>query len=349
MGLKTTVIRDDRFLDHFTGLTHPESPRRLEAIDRMLEAEFGSGIKYLTARSATLEQVEAVHTPRYIEQILATSQRPSSNLAVDTTAGPKSYLAAFLAAGACVQGVDLLMSGRTEACFAMVRPPGHHALADRAGGFCLFNNLGIATAYALKNHHLNRILIIDWDVHHGNAIQDLFYDSTRVLYFSTHNPHLYPHTGSLEEAGTGAGQGYNINVPLPKGLEDEAMIHLYREILAPTIRNFKPEMIMIAAGYDAHRADPIGRMKLTSRCYFHLTRLILNLADEVGHPPVLLALEGGYDARSLAKCVRWTLKGLLDWRPKSRVPVPITGQGMELAEQARQIHNAYGIWAGCPI
>lgn len=349
MGLKTAVIRDDRFLDHFTGLTHPESPRRLESIHRMLDAEFGMGLTTLEAVSATLEQVEAVHSPRYIEAILATAERDSSNLAADTVAGPRSYLAAWLAAGACVQGVDLLLNRRAEACFALVRPPGHHALPAAAGGFCLFNNLGIAARHALTAHDLDRILIIDWDVHHGNGIQDLFYDSNRVLYVSSHNPHLYPHSGDWAEAGQGEGLGHTVNLPLPTGAGDEVMIHLYREVLGPVIRNYRPQMIMIAAGYDAHRADPIGRMKMTSHGFHHLTGLVMNLAREVGSPPLLLALEGGYDARSLAKCVRWTLRALTDRRRKARVPVHLTTEGTALAEKARRIHTAHGVWAGCAL
>jgi acetoin utilization deacetylase AcuC-like enzyme len=344
MTLKVAVVRDERFLLHNTGLVHPERPGRLKAVYRMLDKEFPDEFISIEPELATLEQLELVHTPGYIQKILRTAEREFTNLAPDTPVNSESYLSAFLAVGGCIRGLQALLSGRCEACFVLSRPPGHHALPARAGGFCIFNNIGIAARYAMERHGLRRIMILDWDIHHGNGIQELFYDQQEVLYLSTHNTGWYPFTGDWNEIGVGAGLGYTVNIPVPKDIADEDLVYLYTKVLQPVLRRFKPELILIAAGFDGHHRDPIGRTHLTERVYGLLTELVIELRDAVRSPPILLALEGGYDVGSLAGCVREVLQALSFKGRRSKVAVAVTPRGKELADKAHGIHAQYRVW-----
>ncbi len=341
---RVAVVRDPRFLDHQTGLMHPENPARLTAIYDLLDAEYQGRLTIVPAEPAGLDTVELVHNPGYIELVLKTADQEFTRLAPDTPLSSRSYLAAFLAVGACIAGLESLLDGRADACFALVRPPGHHAQTDRAGGFCIFNNLGITARWARRNRDLARILIVDWDVHHGNAIQDLFYDVPDVLYFSSHYPALYPHTGDFIEAGQGAGEGYTINVPVPKRFSDADALHLYREVLTAAVEAFRPQAILVAAGFDAHRDDPIGHTRLTHLGFGWLTALMMNLSRQAGNVPLLLALEGGYDLVALRKSTDEVLRTLLGDRPQGP-PQVATELGAELVGRVRAIHRQYGLWA----
>ena len=249
MAFKVGVVRDERYLLHQTGLVHPERPGRLKAIYRMLDKEFSQSVITVEPELATLEQLELVHTPSYIRKILRTAEREFTNLAPDTPVGSLSYTSAWLAVGGCIKALQVLLSGRCDACVALVRPPGHHALPERAGGFCIFNNLAVTARYAVERHGFRRILIIDWDIHHGNGIQEIFYEDKVVLYFSTHYMGWYPHTGDWDETGVGEGLGYNVNIPVPKNLEDADLLHVYAKILGPVMRSYKPELILGCSGF----------------------------------------------------------------------------------------------------
>jgi acetoin utilization deacetylase AcuC-like enzyme len=340
----TGIVRDERYLEHMPGHTHPEHPSRLRTIHDMLDRNPPGDLMTVPAALATLEELEMVHTPTYVKKVLKTAEQPYTNLAPDTPACARSYLSAWLAVGGCLRAIDALMQHRCEACFCLVRPPGHHALPDRAGGFCFFNNLGISARYAEKIYSLKRILIIDWDIHHGNGLQELFYSDPSVLYFSSHNMLLYPYSGTMEETGSGAGAGYTINIPLPRKFKNEDFLYTYREILTPVIRRFHPELILVAAGFDAHGEDPIGRFHMTSQGYGHLTRLLLELMHDAGNPPLLLSLEGGYNPRALADSVREVLSTLI--RPEENVlPTAAPSPDTEaLAAQVRKMHKPYGVW-----
>jgi acetoin utilization deacetylase AcuC-like enzyme len=340
---RVAAVRDRRFLDHQTGLMHPENPARLRAIYDLIEAEYQGRLIDLPAGPADLATIELVHTPAYIELVLKTADQEFTRLAPDTPMSSRSYLAAFLAVGACVGGLEAMLDGRCDACFALVRPPGHHALPDRAGGFCIFNNLGVTARHALQQKGLDRVLIVDWDVHHGHGIQDLFYDTPEVLYFSTHYPVLYPQTGDFTEIGSGDGAGYTINVPVPKLFSDADALHLYREILTPAVEAFRPEAILVAAGFDAHRDDPIGRTGLTRLGFGWLTALMMDLAKRAGGVPLLLALEGGYNVSAVKKSADEVLRTLIGDRPEG-APVVATELGAELVERARTVHRQYGLW-----
>ena len=344
MGPKVGIVRDVRYLEHRTGLIHPESPNRLRAIYRMLDKDFSRGLISIQPEPATLEHLELVHTPAYIKQILSTAEKDFTPLAPDTPVSAKTYVAAWLAVGGCIEALRALLSGECRACFALVRPPGHHALTDRAGGFCIFNNLGITARYAQQEYGLKKILIVDWDIHHGNAIQDLFYSDKSVLYFSSHYMGWYPHTGDWEETGEGGGAGYTVNVPVPKELEDNDVIHIYRDMLNPIVRRFKPELILVAAGFDAHQKDPLGRTRLTEMAYRWLTQIILQLSDAARSAPILFSLEGGYDNWALAASVREVLSVLTFDGRLEKIPVVRTPRAAAVIAKAKQIHAKYQVW-----
>jgi len=340
----TAIVRDERYLDHMPGHTHPEHPSRLRTLYEMLDENSPGELLAIPAQMATLEELELVHTPTYVKKVLKTAEQTHTNLSPDTPACSKSYLSAWLAVGGCLRALDALMARKCEACFCLVRPPGHHALPDRAGGFCFFNNLGIAAKYAMKLHGLRRILIIDWDIHFGNGIQELFYADPSVLYFSSHDMLLYPFSGEMEETGEGDGTGHTINIPLLRTFEDGDVLHIYDEILTPVIRRFRPELVLVAAGFDGHREDPIGRSRMTGRGYGNLTRLLLKMLSEAGNPPLLLTLEGGYNPRALTESVREVLAALVDPKPESPSRVSFGPEAEALVARVRQVHKPYGIW-----
>ncbi len=344
MGLRIGIVRDMRYLEHKPGLVHPESPSRLRSLYRMLDKDFADKVITIDPEPATLEQLELVHTPTYIKQILSTAGRDFTSLAPDTTVSANTYLAAWLAVGGCLKGLESVLSRDCRATFCMVRPPGHHALTDRAGGFCIFNNLGVAAKYALEHHGFKRILIMDWDIHHGNALQDLFYKDKRVLYLSTHYMGWYPHTGDWEETGEGDGLGYNVNLPVPKDMEDDDIIHIYREVLTPVVRRFRPQLIFVAAGFDAHQRDPLGRTRLSEKAYYWLTQMVLQLSEAARSAPLLFGLEGGYDLWALVNCVRQVLTVLTYEGRRERIPLVKSRKGAEVVAKAKEIHKKFGVW-----
>ncbi|HTY24746.1 MAG TPA: histone deacetylase [Desulfomonilaceae bacterium] len=344
MELKVAVVRDNRYLLHQPGLVHPERPERLEEIYKMLDADFGETLMTIQPELATLEQLELVHTPNYIRKVLKTSERAFTNLAPDTPVCSQSYLAAWLAVGGCIKGLQALLSGRCDVCFALIRPPGHHAAPDRAEGFCIFNNLGVTARYATMRHGFRRVLIIDWDIHHGNGIQDMFYDQKQVLYLSSHYRGWYPPTGDWHETGVGEGLGYTINLPLSKDVQDADMLYLYWKVLEPVVKRYRPELIFVSAGFDGHHSDPLGRIRLTERSFRGLTELLIEARASAGDPPILLALEGGYDCTALVSCVQEVLRTFISSNPKGNLYFPEAQHGAEIVKKARSIHKEYHVW-----
>ncbi len=346
MALRVGVVRDERYLEHKPGLVHPESPGRLRSVYRMLDRYFADRLIMIEPEPATLEDLELVHTPAYIDQILGTVGRDFTALAPDTYLSARTYEAAWLAAGGGIKAMESVMKGECRAAFALVRPPGHHALPDRAGGFCIFNNLGIVARRAIESHGVNRILIIDWDIHHGNAIQDLFYNDNRVFYLSSHYMGWYPHTGDWDETGEGPGVGYTVNIIVPKSLRDDDIIHIYREVLGPIFRRYRPELVLVAAGFDAHERDPLGRTKLSETAYRWLTQMVLQWCDTARHAPLMLSLEGGYDNRALAASIREVLGVLAHEGRLPRVPVVKTDTGRTVLQKVIEIHRKHNVWVG---
>lgn len=340
----TGIVRDDRYLEHMPGHTHPEHPSRLRTIHEMLDRDSPGDLVTIPAEPATLEALELVHTPNYVKKVLKTAEQKFTSLTPDTPACARSYLSAWLAAGGCLRGLDALMAEQIEACFCLVRPPGHHAQADRAGGFCFFNNLGITARYAAQKYGLRRILILDWDIHQGNGLSEIFYSDPGVLYFSTHDLLLYPYSGELEEVGLGAGAGHTVNIPLSRTFEDADILYIYQETLSPVIRRFRPELILVAAGFDAHSEDPIGRSRMSTQGFVRLTQLLLSLLPEAESPPLLLSLEGGYHPRSLTECVREVLATLLAPKEEGTVPDRICFEAEALVGKVREIHKPFKVW-----
>ena len=338
------IVRDDRYLLHKPGHTHPEHPNRLKAVYRMLDADFSGELVPIEAQPATLEHLELVHTPAYVKRVLKTADHRYTSLAPDTPASAETYLASWLAVGGCLKALDRLMDRSADVAFCLVRPPGHHALKDRAGGFCVFNNIGIAARYAMREYGLSRILIIDFDIHHGNGLNDLFHREKEVLYFSTHDPMLYPYTGDWEDVGGGEGEGYTVNIPLRREVTDGEFIHLYEQIVGPVTEAYRPQLILLAAGFDAHKEDPIGRSRLTEEAFSILTYLIMDWRSDVGDPPILFILEGGYSPRALSASVKAVIQSLLKPCAASKEVAGETQLSVDMILRARAIHHGYGVW-----
>ncbi len=344
-AVQVGVVRDPRFLSHLTGMTHPEHPRRLAVLHELLDQEFAGRLHPIPARLATLELLELVHSPLYVEMVLRTSNLRHVHLAPDTPVSAGSFLAACLAAGSTVAALEWALAAPGRSAFALVRPPGHHALRARAGGVCIFNNLGIAARHGLARLGLERILVLDWDVHHGNALEDLFYEDPRVFYLSTHYLPSYPHTGEATDLGRGPGRGYTLNLPLPKAADDAEVVALYREVLFPLLAGFAPQAILVAAGFDAHRDDPLSNAGLGEGAFGLLAGLLRHLGPERGIP-LVLALEGGYHLPALVAAVRAVFHGLLEGAPESAWRFPTPPRSARVLERARELHAAFGLWCG---
>jgi acetoin utilization deacetylase AcuC-like enzyme len=310
----TGLVYHPAYLAHDMGAGHPESPDRLRAIMQQLE-QSGTLTKVtrIEPRKAEGEWITQVHTPSYVaslNQHVPLSGRVS--LDPDTSMSPGSLNAAYLAAGGALAGVDAIMAGQVDHVFCAVRPPGHHAEAGRAMGFCLFNNVAIAARYVQRKYGLSRVLIVDWDVHHGNGTQHSFEDDPSVLFFSTHQSPHYPGTGREDERGQGAGEGFTINVPMEAGGDDEAYHAIFLKALVPAADVFKPEFVIISAGFDAHKDDPLASMGLSEAGYADLTGIVAGIAKRHAKSRILSSLEGGYNLAALAASVDAHINALLN-------------------------------------
>ncbi len=309
----TGLVYDPRYLDHDMGAGHPESPNRLRAIMQRLEQSgLAAELTRIAPRTVEDEWITLVHRPEYVEHL--NREAPSSgrvSLDADTSMSPGSLTAAYLAAGGVLAGVDAIMVGQVQHVFCAVRPPGHHAEAGRAMGFCLFNNVAIAARYAQKRHGLQRVLIVDWDVHHGNGTQHSFEADPSILFFSTHQYPHYPGTGRATESGTGAGESFTINVPMEAGEGDDEYRAVFQKVLVPAADAFKPELVIISAGFDAHRDDPLASMGLTEEGYAELTSIVSGIARQHCRGKLLSSLEGGYNLTALAASVERHIRALV--------------------------------------
>ncbi len=305
--MKTGIVKDWRYMDHDMGAFHVESPQRIHAIYTMLEKEVSFPYTEIEPRLAEEEEIEMVHSPSYIRSIKETSGKERVYLDPDTSTSARSYQVALLAVGGLLKAADLVIDGKIKNGFALIRPPGHHAEASRAMGFCLFNNVAVAAEYLIKKHGLNRILIVDWDLHHGNGTQHSFYGRQDVLYFSTHQFPYYPGTGNWDETGRGEGEGFTVNVPLTGGKTDEDYLFIFRKILSPIAAAYKPEFILVSAGFDISQADPLGGMRVSEQGFGALASELLDLARNFSSDRILFTLEGGYDLNALQEGVKQVL------------------------------------------
>jgi histone deacetylase 6 len=302
--MTTGLVYDERFLAHRAPSDHPEHPGRLSAIWRRSQEEGLTGrCVRVPAREATREELRRIHTDAHIASIEETARHDFAQLDPDTYTCRDSAQAAKLAAGGLIDLALEVATGRLANGFALLRPPGHHAEADHAMGFCLFNNVAVA-ARALQHEGAQRILIVDWDLHHGNGTQHSFWEDPGVLYFSTHQFPFYPGTGTIEEVGGGAGRGFTVNVPWPAGCGDAEYLAAFDRVLLPIARDFRPDIVLVSAGFDAAAGDPLGAMRVTPAGYAQMTARLTALASG----RIVLALEGGYDldaiSRSAAACLR---------------------------------------------
>ncbi len=325
------LIRDDRYLDHDAGEGHPESPNRLRVIHSLIDEEF-SGLPLISPRLATEDELALIHDPGYIRLVAGTEGKRRTQLDPDTGLSARSYETARLAAGGLLQAVDSLLNPQSgirnsQSVFAFVRPPGHHAEPGRGMGFCVFNNVAIAAAYAKKKYGLKRILIADWDLHHGNGTQRAFYGDPAVLFFSSHQYPYYPGSGSFGEVGSGTGEGFTVNAPFPAGFGDAEYLAVYDRILRPVALEFNPELVLVSAGFDPYFKDPLGGMEVTGAGFGKLASLIRGIAEQACGGRMLITLEGGYNPEGLSEGVRAVLTALAGPREIGEIPVsPSAGQ-----------------------
>ncbi|HUV82830.1 MAG TPA: histone deacetylase [archaeon] len=298
--MKVGFVYHADFLKHDIG-SHPENAGRLVAIMNGLEKTgLIDSLIRIEPILANIEQIRYIHSSDYIQMVKDFSSI-GMPLDPDTPTLEHSFKTALLAAGGVIAAVDAVIGG-LDSVFALVRPPGHHAEPDRGMGFCLFNNVAIAARYA-QAQGLEKVLIVDWDVHHGNGTQKAFYEDDSVLYFSIHQSPHFPGTGKINEIGSGKGEGFTINVPLPQGAEDADYLYVFEKVLLPISRKFRPDIILVSAGQDGHRDDPLAGMNLTSEGYALMTGVVQSLAEELSGGRLILALEGGYNHKALADSV----------------------------------------------
>ena len=307
---RSAIVVDPVFLKHEPGPHHPENPQRLRTLLELArEVVDGSAdFELLPLRAAVQEEVELCHGAGYIDLVRSTSEHNRFALDGDTVTCRDSFGVALMAVGGFLQMLDALAAGDYRNGFTLVRPPGHHALRDRGMGFCLFNTAAIGARYLQKVHGAKRVAVVDWDVHHGNGSQDAFYDDPSVLFLSTHQYPYYPGTGAVDEVGRGAGEGYTVNVPLPAGCGDDEYLAVFREVVAPVVEGYAPDWLLVSAGFDSHRADPLGAMNVTEQGFGVMADALLDLARKHAGGRAAFLLEGGYDLPALRNSVAAVLE-----------------------------------------
>lgn len=302
-GLKTGVVLDARYQEHDPGPGHPERADRIGSLLRRLDTHRRPGLVRLAPRLATHEEIALVHDPGLIGRVAASAQQAAAAFDADTRVCARSYETALLACGGLLRVLDAVMEREVDNGFALVRPPGHHAERDRAMGFCLFNSVAVGAEYLRARFGLRRILIVDWDLHHGNGTQHSFFDDPGVLYVSTHQYPYYPGTGAAEDTGRGDGAGHTVNLPMAAGWGDADFLPLFEDVIAPICRQFEPEFVLISAGFDAHARDPLGGLNMTEAGFAHLARILLRVARDHAAGRCAAVLEGGYDLDGLTASV----------------------------------------------
>jgi len=306
-------VWDDRCLLHDNGPGHPESPQRLVAIrDRLERGGTRDRLLAIAPEPAPLAALAAVHDSAYVEALRRACERAPVRLDPDTIVSAGSWDAALLSAGGGLAAVDAVFDGRVRAAFVATRPPGHHAERDQAMGFCLFNNIAVAARHAQDRHGIERVAIVDWDVHHGNGTQHVFEEDDTVLYISTHQWPFYPGTGARHERGRGRGLGCTLNVPLPAGSGDAVYQRAFETEVIPALERFRPDLVLVSAGFDAHEHDPLAGMALTTEGYRRLTTLLRDAAVTLCGGRLVSLLEGGYDLEALAASVETHLEVLME-------------------------------------
>lgn len=310
--VNTGLVYHSNYLKHETGLGHPESPDRLNSIMyRLDKAGLLKDLTVIEPKPASKDDILLIHSEKHFDTIKSAWGNGYKAITPDTPISEDSFGVAMLAVGGVLTGIDRMMSGEIKNGMALVRPPGHHAAPDHAMGFCLFNNIAIGARYLQIRYGIERVLIVDWDLHHGNGTQEAFYNDPSVLYFSTHQYPCYPGTGSFHETGEGSGKGFTINVPMRVGTPPEEFLRKFKDALYERALRFSPGVILISAGFDAHKDDPLGDLMLTEDSYAEMTKIVLDIAEKCCNRRVMSLLEGGYNLTALAHSVEAHLKEMM--------------------------------------
>jgi acetoin utilization deacetylase AcuC-like enzyme len=345
---KTGIVKDEKYLDHNPGSFHPESPKRLESIYAMLNEEgMADFFEWVVAQPCNREDLLRVHSSDYVDRVAATAGKGHTALDPDTATSRGSYEAAVRAAGGLCEAISAVVAGDLDNAFALVRPPGHHAETGRAMGFCLFNNVAVGARYAQEIHGLERVLVVDWDLHHGNGTQHTFEEDPTVLYYSTHQYPYYPGSGAHHQRGRDRGEGYTVNVPLSTGHGDAEYMAIYERILKPVALEFEPELVLVSAGFDIYENDPLGGMKVTPYGFAGLARIIMDIADTCCGGRMVVTLEGGYNVRGQSESVRAVIKemaGVSETRAPSCVSDRETVRVQAAMDKVRAVHGEF--WKG---
>ncbi len=342
--MNRTAIAYDTYNRRHSFEGHPENYRRLEAIWSLLQSDgILESLMHLESKPASMDAILKVHTEEYIERLQAVCAEGDGRLDTDTYITPYSYKAAELAAGGLIEVTDAVLRGDADNGFALIRPPGHHAYPDYGTGFCLLNNAAIAARWAQEEYDMDRILIVDFDVHHGNGTQDIFYFDPTVMFFSIHQYPFYPRTGAATDFGLYAGTGSTVNVPFPGYVGDTGYLAAFHQILGPAAYDFEPELILVSAGYDAHWMDPLASMRVSINGYYEMIGELMILAGELCDGNLVIELEGGYELDVLAHSVLTTLRRLQDNGQGPSDPFgPAPGEeenALSLVEQLRVMHG----------
>ena len=335
---------DPIYLKHDTGRHVENAARLVEIVSLLDKSHLRERLVAIPPQPASVDDLFRVHSIQHISRVESAAREGGGWLDADTVISGDSYQVALYAAGGVMSAVDEVVNGEVSSAFALVRPPGHHATHCRAMGFCLFNNIAVAARYALEKHNLNHILIVDFDVHHGNGTQDIFYSDPRVLYFSIHEYPFYPGTGGIRECGEGRAEGTTVNIPLFAGCGDDEYLNVFEKILVPVARRFHPQFIMVSAGYDAHWADSLALMRVSVTGFARMVGILKQLADETCGGCLVFTLEGGYNLQALAFSVKGTLEVLLgkDEIDDPLGPASSTGKIPDIEaiiEQVRKVHS----------
>jgi acetoin utilization deacetylase AcuC-like enzyme len=339
---KTAVVVDSDYLKHQPGEFHPERPERIQVLLGLAGELDREKFRILPPKAATRRDIESCHGADYIALVESTSKANQYALDGDTITCRDSFATGLLAVGGFLRLLDAMAARESCNGFALVRPPGHHALRDQAMGFCLFNTIAIGAQHLKQVYGATRILIMDWDVHHGNGTQDAFYDDSSVLFISTHQFPYYPGTGALSEVGIDAGEGYTVNVPLPAGCGDAEYLRVFQDVVIPTVNKFEPQWILVSAGFDPHRRDPLGGMDVTEDGFGAMAQWLVELANQYAGGKIALLLEGGYDLLALRKSVAAVLESLQQKTRQSDGLKPGGERIQPLIRRILQLHERYG-------
>lgn len=338
---RTAVVADRRYLSHFPGQHHPERPERIAAMIEMTQQLQRSDLKLCAPRPASLEELELCHGGDYVAAVERTATLDHFDFDPDTHASRGTWATAQLAAGGVLTAVEAVADGDADNAFAIVRPPGHHALASRAMGFCFFNNVAVAARWLIQHRGLQRVLILDWDVHHGNGTQEMFYDTPQVLYLSTHQYPFYPGSGWFDEIGDGDGTGFTVNAPMPAGCGDAEYLAIFDRLLLPIARAFQPEFVLISSGFDCHHRDPLGGMRVTEAGFTAMARRMKRLAAESCGGNLVAVLEGGYDLQALAQGGRAVIEELGREADEPFAIAPEAARAAHIIDRARYFLTPY--------